>query len=336
MLSLLLAAHAAAPVDPLRDAVVFLEQGSSACAGVLIDPQGTVLTAYHCVTSGGRPRGPGDLAIGRVDGMDRARDLAVVRTGLRDEPHLQVRTHAPEADEPVRVIGHPQGASAPGGFLAGTLRWAVSEGTVSAVGSEAIQVTAPINPGNSGGPVVDAEDRVIGIVSRRLSGDGLGFAGRVDGETHLEQRGLGVGGWIRASVAGQTTGAAFGVGLSVDLELRDRLIVGGTAALPVGARWEALRGTTVEQAPFSARVGLRQRFFRGRGAVRVDALGGLATLDRLTHDGDRFRSSRTLVPTLGARLGLPGGTLGYTALLDGTVVHLLRVELPFPGPIWKL
>lgn len=328
-----------ASASPLRDAVVFVEQGSSACAGTLIDAEGTVLTAYHCVTSGGRPRittRGGDLAIGRVIGMDRARDLALVETGLHGLPWLPVRAEPPALDEPVDVVGHPRAASEPGGFLAGTLRWSVSTGTVSALGSEAIQVTAPINPGNSGGPVVDAEGRVIGVVSRRLGGDGLGFAGRVDGSRHLERRGLGVGGWVRASLAGVTTGAAFAVGLSVDVELRDRVVFGGTVAAPVGGRWEAFGIGTASQVPYSARAGLRHRFFRGRGALRLDALGGIASFRTLAFDGTRFTTTRALRPAVEGRLGLPGGSLAYAALLGPEIVHVIRLELPFPGPIWKL
>ena len=43
----------AVPVDSWLDAVVRLEQGSTHCAGTTVSPQGLVLTAYHCVASGG-------------------------------------------------------------------------------------------------------------------------------------------------------------------------------------------------------------------------------------------------------------------------------------------
>jgi S1-C subfamily serine protease len=40
-----------------------------------------------------------------------------------------------------------------------------------------IQTTTPINPGNSGGPLVDSEDRVVGINSSALMGaQNIGFA----------------------------------------------------------------------------------------------------------------------------------------------------------------
>ena len=60
------------------------------------------------------------------------------------------------------------------------LQWSVSAGIVSNVGPRLIQTDAALNPGNSGGPAVDSEGRVIGIVSRKLSGDNVAFLSSVD------------------------------------------------------------------------------------------------------------------------------------------------------------
>ena len=44
-----------------------------------------------------------------------------------------------------------------------------------AVGPRLIQTDTALNPGNSGGPVVDEQGRIIGIASRKLSGDNVAF-----------------------------------------------------------------------------------------------------------------------------------------------------------------
>jgi S1-C subfamily serine protease len=82
-----------------------------------------------------------------------------------------------EIGQKVVAIGHPFG-----------LGYAFSTGVVSGFGKlfetkqevfqeRVIQTTAPFNPGNSGGPLVDSEDRVVGINSAILLGaQNIGFA----------------------------------------------------------------------------------------------------------------------------------------------------------------
>ncbi|MCB9668075.1 MAG: trypsin-like peptidase domain-containing protein [Alphaproteobacteria bacterium] len=337
MLALTLFAAVAAAPDA-RDAVVFLEQGSSACAGTLIDAEGTVLTAYHCVMSGGRPRvttRAGDVAIGRVVALSRQHDLAVVATDLTDRPFLPVRESAPEPEEPVRVIGHPMGANEPGGFLAGLLRWSVSTGIVSAVGPRAIQVTAPINRGNSGGPVLDADDRVIGVVSRRITGDGLGFAGRVDA---LPEGGslLSPGGKVEVRSVLQTTGAPIALGLALNVELRDRIVLSGIVAAPLGLRWQAWTSGEAVHQPWEVHAALRQRVFRGPFALRLDAYAGVGGVDTVSFDGDRFRYASEVVPVVGGRAAVRAVAFSYGVALAETPAFLARVELAFPGTLFML
>ena len=49
---LALAAPSAEDVEAWLGAVVLVETGPNLCAGTLIDEQGTIATAYHCVASG--------------------------------------------------------------------------------------------------------------------------------------------------------------------------------------------------------------------------------------------------------------------------------------------
>jgi putative serine protease PepD len=119
----------------------------------------------------------------RVVGSDASTDLAIlrlppVRAGELATLPLGSSDGVRPGDTAV-ALGNPYG-------LART----VTAGVVSAVGRritapdgapirDAIQTDAAINPGNSGGPLLDADGRVIGVISQSR-GDGLSFAVPVD------------------------------------------------------------------------------------------------------------------------------------------------------------
>ena len=68
-------------LDSWLDAVVLLVTGPAWCSGVLIDDQGTVATAYHCVASGMRPRvrtRDGEQFVGKSIAWAPADDLALL------------------------------------------------------------------------------------------------------------------------------------------------------------------------------------------------------------------------------------------------------------------
>ena len=157
--------------------------GKGLGAGVLIDEQGSIVTNSHVVDGAAKitvtlhdgTRLPAELI-----GSDPQSDIALLHVTF---PHGQ---HAPaqlgdsdklEIGQKVLAIGHPFG-----------LGYAFSTGIVSGFGKllepkqelfqeRVIQTTTPINLGNSGGPLIDSEDRVIGINSAILMGaQNIGFA----------------------------------------------------------------------------------------------------------------------------------------------------------------
>lgn len=77
----------------------------------------------------------------------------------------------PELAMTVYAVGYPFGSAL-----------TVTQGIVSALpreiaGQQMLQTDAAINPGNSGGPLIDAQGRVVGVVTRRGQvGSGIGFA----------------------------------------------------------------------------------------------------------------------------------------------------------------
>jgi serine protease Do len=164
-------------------------------SGVILDPDGYILTNAHVVsgarrvqvilpTPAGAPaptsivRGPGRLVGAVIVGIDEETDLAVLRIDEKGLPALSFGdSEALRQGQLVLAIGSPL-----------ALENTVSFGIVSAVARQLqpespmiyVQTDASMNPGNSGGPLVDVEGRVIGIntliFSQTGGSEGLGFA----------------------------------------------------------------------------------------------------------------------------------------------------------------
>jgi serine protease Do len=164
-------------------------------SGVIIDPDGYVVTNHHVVrgaqrirvllpaapgdsTGRGGPAGRGRLFEARIVGLHAETDLALLKIDARGLPALPLGSNRPlKPGQLVWAVGSPQG-------LAST----VTMGVISSVARQTpvsgpmlfVQTDAPINPGNSGGPLVDSEGTVVGvntfILSQSGGSQGLGFA----------------------------------------------------------------------------------------------------------------------------------------------------------------
>jgi len=152
----------------------------SIASGVIVDPDGVIVTNYHAVS--GAERIVVTLADGRkfpatLVGADAGTDLAVLEIEAHGLPAAAWGdSDSIEVGEMVWAIGNPFG-------LDRTLTY----GIVSAVGrrgvignplQEFLQTDAAINPGNSGGPLIDVNGRVIGITTAIAGHEshGIGFA----------------------------------------------------------------------------------------------------------------------------------------------------------------
>src|SRR6266446_2626293 len=162
-------------------------------SGVIVDPNGYIMTNAHVVegaqrirvalplpTDTGRavPVGKRRILEARLLGVHKETDLALLKIDEKDLPTLpllsQQRAHVGQL---VFAIGSPEG-----------LQNSVTMGVVSAMYRQPdpakamsyIQTDAPINPGNSGGPLIDMNGSVVGINTFILSSgggsEGLGFA----------------------------------------------------------------------------------------------------------------------------------------------------------------
>ncbi len=150
-------------------------------SGVLVDPEGLIVTNEHVIVRASTIRVL--LADNRefdatLIGSDSDSDLAVLRVKSEEPlPHVPLsEDDSILIGETVIAIGNPFGLS-----------HTVTTGVVSAVGrtiqagdlvyQDFIQTDASINPGNSGGPLLDVEGRLIGInTAIHREAEGIGFA----------------------------------------------------------------------------------------------------------------------------------------------------------------
>jgi len=340
------------------DSVVKLIIGDASCSGVVIDEQGTVATAYHCAAASHRlqvsSRG-GVQAVGQVLATSHRDDLALVSVpGLAGQvPPRPLRSTPLQAGEAVLAIGHPFGGAPPGETAySGTLSWSLSQGIVSAVGTHLVQTDAALNPGSSGGPVFDAQGRVIGIVSRKLGGEGVAFLSPVErlralvedphGAHHLGGD-LSLGLQLPSPII---AGGARSVGLRGELDLRERVVLGLGVALPIDARTEALAWGRGTWQSLDATLALRQRLGSGSWSTSFDMGGALVQLVDTTPsstgsaavDGstDTLRvwtvqRPRTVAAGLSGRVGLRGLGLRMTWLPGASPVWIGALELRWPG-----
>ncbi|MCU0974810.1 MAG: trypsin-like peptidase domain-containing protein [Steroidobacteraceae bacterium] len=155
-------------------------------SGVVVDPQGHVVTNYHVVSRATQisvQLRDGREAPARLVGIDPDTDLAVLAIKLPDLPVMPLgRSDRLRVGEPVLAIGNPLG-----------LGQTVTSGIVSATGrgrlgvstfENFIQTDAAINFGNSGGALVNARGELVGIntavIARNAGIEGIGFAIPVD------------------------------------------------------------------------------------------------------------------------------------------------------------
>jgi len=164
-----------------RDVVAFNETG----AGVLISPDGTVLTAAHVVHAMDEISvefASGEAVAARVIASEPAADIALLELATAPENpvvSMLVDSERVRVGEPVMIVGAPYGLSR--SMSVGWISGRYSPNTVYGAFplAEFLQTDAAINTGNSGGPMLNMAGEVIGVVSHIISrsggSEGLGF-----------------------------------------------------------------------------------------------------------------------------------------------------------------
>ncbi|KAA5832782.1 trypsin-like peptidase domain-containing protein [Saccharopolyspora hirsuta] len=162
--------------------------------GVVLTPDGYVLTNNHVVESGGQisvTLSDGTVKSAQVVGTSPSYDLAVIKldgaSGLT--PAELGKSSALVVGQQVVAIGSPLGleGTVTSGIVSALNRTVEAKGdSGQSVIYNGIQTDASINSGNSGGPLVNLDGQVIGINSAILSSGqnsgniGLGFAIPID------------------------------------------------------------------------------------------------------------------------------------------------------------
>ncbi len=158
------------------------EKQSSLGSGVIVSPEGYILTNNHVVEAADEIEvalADGRKASAKVVGADPETDLAVVKINLPNLPAITLgHVEQAQVGDVVLAIGNPFGVGQ-----------TVTMGIISALGrnhlgintfENFIQTDAAINPGNSGGALTDTNGNLLGIntaiYSRSGGSLGIGFA----------------------------------------------------------------------------------------------------------------------------------------------------------------
>ena len=167
-----LAASHPAPRMPAEatGAVVLVSLPESFGSGVLVSPEGYILTNQHVVGRAKTVRvrwSDGLETEGEVLRSHKGRDVALIKTNPRDRDPLPVRSRPVEPGETVLAIGAP---------LEEALQGTITRGIVSAHrivdGYAFIQSDVGVNHGNSGGPLIDEHGFVVGLTDTGLQSNG--------------------------------------------------------------------------------------------------------------------------------------------------------------------
>jgi serine protease Do len=311
-----------------------LAKQESIGSGVIIDPDGYIVTNAHVVHGARRiqvkipvlaadetPDGwlvssRGRTLEARIVGSDSEIDLALLKIEAKGLPALTIGDYNKlRQGDLVFALGSPEG-----------LQDSVSMGVVSAAARQRdadnpmvfIQTDAPINPGSSGGPLVNVDGELVGIntfiVTEGGGNEGLGFAIpsaivafaypqlRQLGHVHRGETGI--------TVQAITPGLAAGLRLPTEWGVIVSDVAPGSPAETAGLKVRDII-TSIDGLPADTLPSLGTRLFMRRGGERIK-LGVLRDSQKLSfdvlvvelpHEFDRLvdliNPDQSLVPKLG-------------------------------------
>jgi serine protease Do len=314
-------------------------------SGVIISPDGYILTANHVVNGSEEVKiattGNKKEYTARIVGSDPDTDVALLKIDATGLPAITLGdSDQLEVGDIVLAIGNPFDISQPGETPTVTM------GIVSALGRSGlgfnnqenfIQTDAAINPGNSGGALVDAEGRLIGIntaiESSSQGSEGIGFAVPINLARHVVERLINGGkvtrGYLGVSPEDITPGLAQGFNLSSDSGALIGDVIPGSPAEKAGMQ----SGDVIVE--FNA-----QKIASANDLLL--AVGNCSPGDEATVKFMRDGNEKTIKVTLAQRPGMGGisknsSSSAGTDALDGVTVDNLdsdaRQQLQVPDDV---
>ena len=163
------------------DELLPMPREHGAASGVIITPDGYILTNHHVVVRADKVQvtlQDRRTFTAEVLGNDPKTDLAVLKVDAGNLPNIAFAdSDRVQVGDIVLAVGNPFGIgeSATMGMVS-----AIGRATMGLDYEDFIQTDAAINPGNSGGALADIQGRLVGINTAILSGsggnNGVGFA----------------------------------------------------------------------------------------------------------------------------------------------------------------
>ncbi|MEM4330386.1 MAG: S1C family serine protease [Candidatus Pacearchaeota archaeon] len=164
-------------IEETIDSVVNILTDQGQGSGVIISPNGYVITNYHVIKGARRANVAtysDSLYSVELVAFDPYLDLALLRLVSNETfDYLEFgNSDYLERGQKVIALGNPLGLS-----------FTASEGIISSPariasdGLSYIQLDIAVNPGNSGGPIINSEGKIVGIINFKIAGyEGLSFA----------------------------------------------------------------------------------------------------------------------------------------------------------------
>jgi serine protease Do len=170
------------PMEPPQD-----QPSASLGSGVVVDPNGYILTNNHVVEKATRIRvrffNDDNEYPAKVIGVDKDTDLAVIKVEKTGLTAARIgNSDALQVGDWAIAVGSPFGfrETVTMGIVSALSRGAEDIGPDVSSFQHFIQTDAAINPGNSGGPLANINGEVVGIntmiASRSGGNQGIGFA----------------------------------------------------------------------------------------------------------------------------------------------------------------
>jgi serine protease Do len=165
-------------VEQTKSTLVHISNsGQSHGAGIILSPDGVILTNAHVVRQNSLEvtLPDGRTIPAKLTAHDTDRDLALLKVEVSDLPAMTLSdAHDPQPGQWVTAVGHPWGVA--GAVTSGIL---IDNGDRMPARGEVrrgwLAASLHLRPGNSGGPLVDVQGRLLGV-NTVMAGPEVGLA----------------------------------------------------------------------------------------------------------------------------------------------------------------